>query len=50
MKSQADLIYNHIVKSCNDNIEKIEVDYDKNLPHILANINIKQPIEYLIEQ
>ena len=30
MKSQADIIYNHIAGSCNDNIEKIEVDYDKN--------------------
>ena len=40
MKSQADIIYNHIVGSCNDNIEKIEVDYDKNLPHILSQYNI----------
>ena len=24
MKSEADIIYNHVVKSCNDNIEKIE--------------------------
>ena len=41
MKSEADIIYNHIVKSCNDNIEKIEVDYDKNLPHILSQYKYK---------
>ena len=41
MKSEADIIYNHIVKSCNDNIEKIEVDYDKNLPRILDQYKYK---------
>ena len=34
MKSEADIIYNHIVKSCNDNIEKIELNGDENLPFI----------------
>ena len=34
MKSEADIIYNHIVKSCNDNIEKIELNGDANLPFI----------------
>lgn len=31
MQSQADIIYNHI----NSNIEKIEIDHDKNLVQIL---------------
>ena len=35
MKSNADIIYNHIVGSCNDNIEKIELGGDANLPFIL---------------
>ena len=41
MQSQADIIYNHIVKSCNDNIEKIELGGDANLPHILNQYKYK---------
>ena len=41
MKSQADIIYNHIVGSCNDNIEKIELNGDANLPHILDQYKYK---------
>ena len=41
MKSNADIIYNHIVKRGNDHIEKIEVDYAKNLPHILNQYKYK---------
>ena len=41
MKSQADIIYNHIVGSCNDNIEKIELGGDANLPHILDQYKYK---------
>ena len=41
MKSEADIIYNHIVKSCNDNIEKIELGGDANLPHILDQYRYK---------
>ena len=41
MKSEADIIYNHIVKSCNDNIEKIELNGDENLPFILDQYRYK---------
>ena len=41
MKSEADIIYNHIVGSCNDNIEKIELGGDANLPHILNQYKYK---------
>ena len=41
MKSQADIIYNHIVGSCNDNIEKIELNGDESLPHILNQYKYK---------
>ena len=41
MKSEADIIYNHIVKSCNDNIEKIELNGDANLPFILDQYRYK---------
>ena len=41
MQSQADIIYNHIVGSCNDNIEKIELGGDANLPHILNQYKYK---------
>ena len=41
MKSQADIIYNHIVGSCNDNIEKIELNGDANLPFILDQYRYK---------
>ena len=41
MQSQADIIYNHIVGSCNDNIEKIELGGDANLPHILSQYKYK---------
>ena len=41
MKSNADIIYNHVVKSCNDNIEKIELNGDENLPHILDQYRYK---------
>ena len=35
------MFYNHIVKSCNDNIEKIELNGDANLPHILNQYKYK---------
>ena len=41
MKSEADIIYNHIVGSCNDNIEKIELGGDANLPFILDQYKYK---------
>ena len=41
MQSQADIIYNHVVKSCNDNIEKIELNGDANFPHILDQYKYK---------
>ena len=41
MISQADIIYNHIIGSCNDNIEKIELDGDVNLPFILDQYRYK---------
>ena len=41
MQSEADIIYNHIVGSCNDNIEKIELGGDANLPHILSQYKYK---------
>ena len=41
MKSQADIIYNHIVRSCNNNIEKIELNGDANLPFILDQYRYK---------
>ena len=41
MKSQADIIYNHIVVSCNENVEKIELGVDANLPFILDQYKYK---------
>ena len=41
MISQADIIYNHIIGCCNDNIEKIELDGDVNLPFILDQYRYK---------
>ena len=47
MKSNADIIYNHIVGSCNDNIEKIELggDYASIYPDkIVVDNNIKNSL------
>ena len=41
MKSQADIIYNHIEKQKRDKVEKIEVNKDENIDNIINQYNYK---------
>ena len=50
MKSQADIIYNHIVKAETDNIETIEVDYIKTVFRALTMRIIEKEFKELIKR
>ena len=41
MKSQADIIYNHIEKQKRDNVEKVEINKDENIDNIINQYNYK---------
>ena len=49
MKSQADIIYNHIVKAEADNVETIEVDYIKTVFRALTMRIIEKEFKELIK-
>ena len=48
MKSQADIIYNHIVKAETDNVETIEVDYIETIFRALTMRIIEKEFKELI--
>ena len=49
MKSQADIIYNHIVKAETDNVETIEVDYIETIFRALTMRIIEKEFKELIK-
>ena len=50
MKSQADIIYNHIVKAETDNVETIEVDYIETIFRALTMRIIEKEFKELIKR
>ena len=50
MKSQADVIYNHIVKAETDNVETIEVDYIETIFRALTMRIIEKEFKELIKR
>ena len=50
MKSQADIIYNHIVKAETDNVETIEVDYIETIFRTLTMRIIEKEFKELIKR
>ena len=50
MKSQADIIYNHVVKAKTDNVETIEVDYIETILRALTMRIIEKEFKDLIKR
>ena len=50
MKSQADIIYNHVVKAKTDNVETIEVDYIETIFRALTMRIIEKEFKDLIKR
>ena len=50
MKSEADIIYNHIVKAETDNVETIEVDYIETIFRALTMRIIEKEFKELIKR
>ena len=50
MKSQADIIYNHIVKAETDTVETVNIDYIESVCKLLTRRMLKKTFEELIKK
>ena len=48
MKSQADIIYNHIVKAESDTVETVDIDYIESVCKLLTRRILEKTFEELI--
>ena len=50
MKSQADIIYNHIVKAESDTVETVDIDYIESVCKLLTRRILEKTFEELIKK